>query len=207
VWPLFESCKHQLHRDLDKRAGAYAKQNIDRLLDLEKKLRRFGSYPSELGSVFYMALVRAKVPIEASWEVFLPFCGETDAMALEGARALRDPKRAARLLARKVADDRSGFAGQLGLKILAFLPSAELTDAVLDRCERALKPPVSAQTRRNVARARAKLASLAKRRPVIAQRLAARWTSRSRAREPARTGSGPEDVHLEASRPGHRSVR
>lgn len=173
---LYQASKRRLYRDLDKRAAAYAKKHIGDLISLEKRLRRDDFYPSELGVAFYMALVRGNVPIEARWEVFAPFCGEPDAIVLEGARAMRNPKRAGRVLARKLANDPSGFAVQRGLALLAVLPSAALTDAVLDRCALALTPPLddAARIRREIAAARKTLAALGKRHAVIAARLAAR---------------------------------
>jgi hypothetical protein len=101
---------------------SWAPAFADRLLAIA------GRIDTSLRYLVFLALVRAKVPIEPRWDVLLPV-GNDDKRMIECARALPEPRRAMAASA-ALANDSSGYTIDYGLALLAAFPSKELTEGI-----------------------------------------------------------------------------
>lgn len=117
--------------------------------------------PEELKALIFLALVRAKVPIEPAWDVLLP-AGWGARTLKECVRALPEARRGPALLA-ALGHQLPATAVDRGLALVEEFPSALLTEAILEYADQAGTIP-----KRLVME---KLRAVAKKHPIVGEAL------------------------------------
>ncbi len=119
--------------------------------------------PEELKALIFLALVRAKVPIDPAWDVLLP-AGWGARTLKECLRAIPEMRRGPALVA-ALEHQLPPTALDRGLAVLEEFPSALLTEAILQHADNVTVPPKRAVIDR--------LREIAKNHPIVATALTA----------------------------------
>jgi hypothetical protein len=156
--PIVLQGKLRVWAELADEGGAWATEQAQKWSALAPDGKR-QQVPEELKALVFLALVRAKVPIDPAWDVLLP-AGLGARVLGECLRALPDERRGPALV-HALRHLGAATAIERGLAVLEESPSALLTKAILLHLDRAGAPPRDAVLER--------LRAIAARHPVVAE--------------------------------------